>query len=66
MKRITTAIACTIATAALRHSWAIQNAAARDQARGEHMEARVHRLATRWGCVDDMIATVTSEALYSR
>lgn len=63
MKHITTAIACSIATAALRRSWAILSTAERIQARGERMEARAHRLAVRWGCVDTVLATVASEAL---
>ena len=66
MNRITTAIARTIATAALRHSWSIQNAAARQQAQGERLEASVHRIATRWGCVDDMVHAVTAETLSNR
>jgi hypothetical protein len=62
MKRITTALAA----AALRSSWNIQNAAARTQSHGERMEAWAHRLAVRWGCVDEVITTVTNEALSPR
>jgi hypothetical protein len=66
MKSITTAIARTVATAALRRSWDIESSSARRQARGERMEAWAERLAVRWGCVDDVTATVTCEALRSR
>jgi hypothetical protein len=66
MKRITKAITTTIAAAVLRHSWAVQHAATRSQARGEHLELWAHRLAVRWDCVDDVVATVTGEALCSR
>jgi hypothetical protein len=65
MKCITTAIIRSIAAAVLRRSWDIQRSAAYTQARGERMEAWAERLAVRWGCVDDVIATVTSEALGS-
>lgn len=63
MKHITTAIARSIATAALRRSWAIMEAATHQQAKGERLEAWAGRLAARWRCEDDVIATVTSEAL---
>lgn len=63
MNRVTTAIIATIAAAAVRQSWAIQDAAARRQARGERMEAWANRLAARWGVVEPVLSTVTSEAL---
>jgi len=63
MQSITTAIIANIAAAAVRHSWAIQDAAARRQARGERMEAWANRLAARWGVVEPVLSTVTSEAL---
>jgi hypothetical protein len=66
MQRITTALPRIVATAVLRRRWNIQSAAARTQARGERTEARAHRLAVRWRCVDDMLAIVTTEALSSR
>jgi len=66
MNRITTTIARTVATAALRRSWNIMSAAERTQAQLERMEAGAHRLAVHWGCVDDVMVTVTSEAVSSR
>jgi hypothetical protein len=66
MKRITTAITHRVATAAIRGSWAILGAAAESlQALGERMEGRAHHLAVRWGCVDGVMDTLTSEALGS-
>ncbi|WP_167767588.1 hypothetical protein [Bradyrhizobium frederickii] len=50
-------------TAAIKLSWAVQNAGERKQALGERMEAWAHRLAARWGCVDTVLATVTRETL---
>ena len=58
MTRITTFIARTIATAALRHSGAVSK---RRQVQGERVEAWAHRIAVRWGCVDDMLHAVTVE-----
>jgi hypothetical protein len=66
MKRITTIIARTFAAACIRRSWNTMRAAERALARGERMEAWANRLAVRWSCVDDVIATVTSQALSSR
>jgi hypothetical protein len=77
MKRITTAlthqsrsernIATATASVRLRRdiklSWAIQSAGDRKQARRERLEAWAHRLAVRWGCVDDVLATITAETL---
>jgi hypothetical protein len=63
MKRIATAIIANIATTAVRQSWAMQDAAARCQARGERMEAWANRLAARWGVVEPVLTTVTTEAL---
>lgn len=65
MNRITAATARIIATAALRLGWTILDVAINVQARGERLEAWAGRLAARWGCEDDVIATVTSEALSS-
>lgn len=63
MTRITTALACRIAAALIRRSWALQSAAERHQARGERMEAWAHLLAERWGCVDVVLSTLTEDAL---
>lgn len=63
MNRITTAIISRVATALVRRSWAIQDAAARRQARGERMEAWANRVAALWGAVDTVVATITAEAL---
>ena len=65
MKRNTTAITSTHA-AAMWNSWAIQDAEARIQARGERMEAWADPLAARWGCVDTVLAPITREALSNR
>jgi hypothetical protein len=65
MKRITTLIRHRIATAAIQGSWAILRAAESLQALGERMEGRAHHLAVRWGCVDGVMDTLTSEALGS-
>jgi hypothetical protein len=66
MNRITTAARRRIVTAAIKCSWAVQAAGERKQALGKRMEAWSHRLAVRWRCVDDVIATITDEALSSR
>lgn len=63
MKRITTAIARNLVTAALRGSWVIIRTAKRLQAHGQSLEGWSERLAIRWGCVDDALATLTSKAL---
>ncbi|MBW5435664.1 hypothetical protein FXB41_12980 [Bradyrhizobium canariense] len=63
MNRITTAASHRIVAAAIKCSWAVQAAGERKQALGERMETWAHRLAVRWGCVDTVLATVTSEAL---
>jgi hypothetical protein len=63
MSRITTALTRYIATVALRCSWAILNTAERHRALGERMEAWAHGLAVRWGCVDDVLLTITNETL---
>ncbi|WP_038975640.1 hypothetical protein [Bradyrhizobium japonicum] len=63
MNRITTAASHRIVTAAIKFSWAAQNAGERKQALGERVEAWAHRLAVRWGCVDTVLAKVTREAL---
>jgi hypothetical protein len=65
MKRSTTAIAHRLATAAIRGSWAILGAAENLQAIGERMEGRAHHLAVRWDCVDEVMDTLTNEALGS-
>jgi hypothetical protein len=63
MNRITTAVTRHIACAAIRCSWAILRAAENQRARGEQVETWAHGLATRWGCVDDALATLTNETL---
>lgn len=63
MKYITTAIARTIATAALRRSWSLMDAATRQQAR---LEAWAGRMTSRWGCLDAALYEVTSEVLNNR
>ncbi|MBR0844517.1 hypothetical protein JQ607_30315 [Bradyrhizobium liaoningense] len=63
MNRITTAAIHCIVTTAIKCSWAVQAAGERKQALGERMEAWAHRLAVRWGCVDTVLATVTSDIL---
>lgn len=63
MNCTTTAITRRIATAAVRYSWTILRTAERHRALGARMEARAHRLAVRWGCVDDVLATLDSETL---
>ena len=63
MTRTATAARHRIVVAAIKCSWAVQTAGKRKQALGERMEAWAHRLAVRWRCVDDVIATITSEAL---
>jgi hypothetical protein len=63
MNCITTTITRRIVTAAIKGSWALQAAGARKQAFGERMEAWAHRLAVRWSCVDDVLATLTNETL---
>ncbi|TYO67575.1 hypothetical protein FXV83_05285 [Bradyrhizobium hipponense] len=66
MKRITTALTHRLVATAIKWSWAVQTAGERKQALGERMEAWAHRLAVRWGCVDDVLATITTETLRSR
>ncbi|MGH6708833.1 MAG: hypothetical protein ACREEK_07660 [Bradyrhizobium sp.] len=66
MTRIATFIARTIATAALRQSWAVLNHAERMHAQGERLEAWATHVAVRWGCVDDMLHAVTDDVLSSR
>ena len=61
MNRITTATH-RIAGAALRRSWAITSSAER-LPRGVTAEAWAHRGAVRWRCLDDVLATITSETL---
>jgi hypothetical protein len=63
--KCTTAITRHIATAAMRCSWAILSAAERLRAKAERMEDWAYRLARWGGCVDDMLATLTNEALSS-
>ncbi|MEY9232929.1 hypothetical protein ABIF68_001356 [Bradyrhizobium japonicum] len=63
MNRITTAASLHIVAGAIKFSWAVQTAGERKQALGARMEAWAHRLAVRWGCVDTVLATITSEAL---
>jgi hypothetical protein len=63
MNRITTAITRHIATAAIRCGWAILRAAENHRARGEHLTTWAEHLAERRGCVDDVLATLTNEAL---
>ena len=63
MKHITNTITRYIATAAIKSSWAVLSTAERHRALGERIEAWAHRLATRWDCVDDALATLTNEAL---
>ena len=55
-----------ILTALIKWSWAVQASGERKQARGERLEAWAHSLAVRWRCVDDVLATITSDALSSR
>jgi hypothetical protein len=62
MSSNTTALTRYIAAAAVRQSWTIIRAAERLQVRGERIEAWADRLAVRAGCVDTVLATVTSEA----
>jgi hypothetical protein len=62
MNCITTAIKRQIATAAIRHSWTLLRAAEHHRALSERMEARAHRLAERWGCVDEALAALTEKA----
>jgi hypothetical protein len=66
MNCITSALTCHIATTAIKCSWSILSAGERVQALGERAEAWAHRLAARWGCVDDVLATITIETLRSR
>lgn len=66
MHHIIHIIARRIAVSAIRASWAIMDTAARRQALGERLEAWANRWAVRYGCVDDVIATVTSDALSAR
>jgi hypothetical protein len=61
--RITTAIKRRLATAAIRRSWLTIKAAERHLERGLRLEAWAHRLAERWGCVDDALATLTNQSL---
>jgi hypothetical protein len=63
MNYITTALTCHIASAAIKCSWAILSAGERVRALGERVEGWAHRLAVRWGCVDDVLATITTEIL---
>ncbi|MCK1540702.1 hypothetical protein IVB12_01530 [Bradyrhizobium sp. 179] len=63
MNRITIAARHRIVTAAIQFSWAVQSAGQRKQALGDRMEAWAHRRAVRWGCVDDVLATITTETL---
>jgi hypothetical protein len=65
MKRITTALTRVIATAALRHAWAIMEAAERHRDRGARMEAWVEGMAVRWGCAEEVLHTITTETLSS-
>lgn len=62
MKHITTAIGPTIAPAALRRSWSM-DAATRQQAQGEPLEAWAGRMASRWGYLDAALYEVVSEVL---
>lgn len=66
MNCITTTLTCHIATTAIKCSWAILSAGERVRAFGERMEAWAHRLAVRWGCVDDVLANITTESPRSR
>lgn len=66
MKSITTALTHRLVATAIKLSWTVQTAGERKQARGARWEAWAHRLAVRWGCVDDVLATITTETLRSR
>jgi hypothetical protein len=66
MNRITTAVTHRLVAAAIKLSWAVQTAGERKRALGERMETWAHRLAVRWGCVDDVLATIATETLRSR
>jgi hypothetical protein len=61
MNRITTTVKLQIATAAIRFSWGLLSAAESLQAQGERMEAWADRRADRWGCLDEVLATVTEK-----
>jgi hypothetical protein len=61
MQRITTAVTHRIIATAIKWSWAIQTAGERKQARGARLEAWADRLAIRWGCADDVLATIATE-----
>ena len=63
MNCITTALTCHIAATAIKCSWAILSAGERVRALGECVGACAHRLAVRWGCVDDVLATIATEIL---
>lgn len=63
MNRIANATSHHIVAAATKCSWAIQTGGERKRAVGERMEACAHRLAVRWGCVDDVLAAITTEIL---
>lgn len=65
MQRITTTLTHRIIATAIKCSWAIQTAGERTQALGQRMEAWVDRLTVRWGCVDDVLATITTETIRS-
>lgn len=66
MKQVSAAACRHILTALIKWSWAVQASGERKQARGEHVDAWAHNLAVRWRCVDDVPATITSDALSSR
>ncbi|MET4426301.1 hypothetical protein [Bradyrhizobium sp. RT3a] len=63
MNRITTATRHRIVATAIKWSWAIQTAGERKQTRGVRLEAWADRLAVRWGCANDVLATIATENL---
>ncbi|MGX1049966.1 hypothetical protein AB7M74_000901 [Bradyrhizobium japonicum] len=63
MDRIITAASHRIVTAAIKFSWAVKTARERKQALGERVDGWAHRPAVRWGGVDTVLATITTEAL---
>jgi hypothetical protein len=66
MNRITTALTHRIIVTAIKCSWAIQTAGERKQALGERLEAWAERLAVRWRCGDDVLATITTKTIHGR
>ena len=63
MDSITAIVVRCIATAAIRGSWSTMSVAESQHARAERIEAWATGLAVRWGCDEDVRATLASEAL---